>query len=94
MHTLTKEEQAISDRHDTAHKDACDKIRPFLTPEFLETLRQSAKIVGWDYDYIEIRAFVSECYRMAQTEPKGDFEPYDFAEEVTNDLTTGFLRLA
>jgi hypothetical protein len=56
-----------------------EDIKDSLTPEFLATLREAAKVYGHDGDWIAVRAFVRECHYIATGVcPSGDFyEPYD-----------------
>jgi len=36
-----------------------------LTDEFLETLIEAAKEIGWSVDLVEIADFIKECYSLA-----------------------------
>lgn len=56
-----------------------ENIKKKLTPEFLETLKEFGKVVGWETDYCEISAFICLAYEKAeQPEPSQEkLEPYD-----------------
>lgn len=55
------------------------QLQPALTPEFLATLKEAAKVVGWSVDYIEVQQFVKEVHELANVPPPNDEEliPYD-----------------
>ena len=36
-----------------------------ITDEFLDTLIETAKTVGWTFDYCEICDFIRKCYAIA-----------------------------
>lgn len=40
-------------------------LKKKLTPEFLETLVQAARTVGWGADYVEVSVFVETLHEMA-----------------------------
>jgi hypothetical protein len=57
------------------------------SPAFLEELRERARRAGWDYDYVEVRAFVEALYREAGLDVP-DLEPYGICpacDRVTPD---------
>jgi len=56
-------------------QDPADRLKPHLTPEFLSTLAEVARIYGWEGDYQEIGQFVENLHRYAGVEPP-DLEPY------------------
>ena len=58
-----------------------DKAR--LTDEFLATLVEAARTVGWGVDYIEVMGFVAAVFaRAGKTPPTDDeLEPYDTVDE-------------
>lgn len=61
------------------HSEREELIKQRLTPEFLETLKELGKVVGWQTDYCEIRAFIEKAYEMAGfNEPTmEELEPYE-----------------
>jgi hypothetical protein len=52
-------------------------LAPRLTPEFLETLREAVRVVGWSVDAVESISFVEKVHEMAGVKVKPDeVEPY------------------
>lgn len=51
------------------------RLRALLTPEFLATLAEVAKLYGWAGDYFELSKFVRECYAIAGIVPP-NLDPY------------------
>jgi hypothetical protein len=68
---LKRREQALAER---------------LTPEFLETLREAVRVVGWSVDAVESMAFVAYLHEIAgQPAERGSMEPY----QADPDAETG-----
>ena len=42
-----------------------NELQPKLTDDFLETLVQAAKTIGWLVDYFEVEHFVEEVFGVA-----------------------------
>jgi hypothetical protein len=55
-----------------------ESLKPRLTDEFLATLVETAKCVGWGVDYTEVQNFVREVFHLAERpEPTKEMcEPY------------------
>ena len=55
------------------------ELKPYLTDEFLSTLKEAVKVCGWLVDHIESSEFVGWCCDLAgKGYPKDkELEPYD-----------------
>jgi hypothetical protein len=55
-----------------------ESLKPFLTDEFLETLRLAVKTCGWNVDHVESSAFVRWCFDEAgkPTPAHEDLKPF------------------
>lgn len=55
------------------------ELKPYLTDEFLSTLKEAVRTCGWMVDHIESSSFVGWCFELAgQRYPKDkELEPYD-----------------
>jgi len=62
--------------YDKRLKEAEEALKPMLTDEFLETLKQSVKTCGWSVDHVESSAFVCWCFDLAGKE-NPDTNPFD-----------------
>jgi hypothetical protein len=63
-----------------ARQAAIDALRPRLTPEFLETLVEAARISGYENsDYFEVVKFV-EWWHERLGLPVPDLEPYAYGD--------------
>lgn len=52
-------------------------IKPKVTPEFIDTLVELARIFGWSSDYIEVMSFVRFCSNITgRTLTPEDLEEY------------------
>jgi len=61
----------------TSHNTEYDPIRHKLTPEFLATLNECAKIFGWSGDYHEVHAFVVQINEEGGVDSSTlDLDPY------------------
>ncbi|MBO9679585.1 MAG: hypothetical protein J7556_15185 [Acidovorax sp.] len=63
-----------------SYEEKTDRIKPHLTPEFLTSLAEVARIYGWDADYEELGRFVEAMFRMADVTPP-DLNPYGYDDE-------------
>jgi len=52
-----------------------EQIKQLVTPEFLETLGEVAKLYGWSGDYVEISNFVESLYEIKNIKHISE-EPY------------------
>lgn len=59
----------------TAEESKIKELQDRLTPEFLQTLHDTATCVGWDVDAIEITKFLEIVYAMAGR--PNEFKPLD-----------------
>lgn len=58
-------------------QDRIDAINVQVTPEFISTLVELARIYGWSGDYIEVAEFVKFCALIAGQNLKfSDLEEY------------------
>lgn len=50
-----------------------------LTDEFLATLIEAARTIGWSADYVEVMCFVNEVFALAgkETPATSDLLPYE-----------------
>jgi hypothetical protein len=69
------------EEHDELERRLAERI----TPEFLSTLAEAARVCGWSRDYVEIGTFVEDMFRLADTEPP-DLEPYHIEDESTESV--------
>ena len=53
-----------------------EKLIPKLTPEFLDTLKEAGKVIGWGVDYVEIKQFIVEIFNLAGKDDPVDLEEY------------------
>lgn len=72
------------------YKNKIRDLKEKATPEFLETLTESAKLVGWLVDYSEVTSFIRELYSMLEINFSSDvldkkLDPYEI------DYNSGFL---
>jgi hypothetical protein len=58
--------------YDRLCREAEDALRPRLTPEFLETLREAIRIYGHTGDMIATVDFGRYCYDVARAVMPGD----------------------
>lgn len=64
-------------------KDA--KLKALIDRKFLETLKEVAKIYGYDGDYIEISRFVEYLFVIGHVELP-DMKPYDDIEAILQEV--------
>lgn len=59
-------------------------FRPRLTDEFLATLIEAARIVGWGVDLVEVHSFIRELHTIAGREMPPDEEliPYELTAQA------------
>lgn len=55
--------------HDERQEALENALREKLTDEFLATAKLAAETIGWGMDFIEVKGFVEELYRLAGKEP-------------------------
>ena len=59
-----------------------EKLKPFLTEDFLATLKEAVKVCGWSVDLIESSSFVMWCFDVAGKKYKErEFDAYPFGED-------------
>ena len=54
-----------------------DKLKSKITPEFLETLTECVKVIGWNVDIVEVQSFVSQIYHLIGKDEYVTIEPYE-----------------
>jgi len=60
-----------------------EQLKPKLTPEFLETLRELARCYGWSGDYVEVQSFVERIHSALGINLEADaLEPHEEVEEA------------
>ncbi len=55
-----------------------ERLRPRLTDEFLETVREAAMVVGWRADFYEVDRFIRLLYAIAKKPAPDNFSSYEF----------------
>jgi len=66
--TFTDEE------YDAEARKNKERLIPKLTREFLSTLSQAGRTIGWSVDYVEVHSFIRECFALAEVEPPEDIK--------------------
>lgn len=56
------------------------KLKESMSPEFLTTLVEAAKVCGRSVDYHELREFVEWCFDVVE-KPVPDIDPYEYDDE-------------
>lgn len=57
------------------------QLKPRLTPEFLDTLKDCASYFGESDDFYEIAYFINQLHKVAEIEELGDdFLPFRFSD--------------
>jgi hypothetical protein len=64
----------------TTHEEREAALIPLLTPEFLATLREAVRVIGWSVDAVESAAFAEALHQRAGAQA-GDLSPYEDDEE-------------
>ena len=64
------------DKYDEEYKLLEQRLRPELTPLFLQTLVMAARSAGWGVDYVEVAQFVQWCHDVADVQCPKEMEPF------------------
>ncbi len=76
---MSNVEQAQRDNeYEQAQQAAVDRIKPKLTPEFLATLAEVARMYGWAGDYAEVGKFVAVVHTEYAGIPAPDLTPHEY----------------
>lgn len=49
----------------TTHEEREAALIPLLTPEFLATLLEAVRVIGWSVDAVAVLDFAEEVHRLA-----------------------------
>jgi hypothetical protein len=60
------------------HAEKKAALVPLLTPEFLATLREAVRVIGWNVDAVESIDFAEQVHDLAGVKiGRADLEPYE-----------------
>ena len=54
-------------------------LKKRLTDEFLDTLVEAGRVIGWGVDYWEVKDFINSCFDIAEKDlpSENDLIPYE-----------------
>ena len=77
------------------YENKIKELKEKITPEFLETLSECARIVGWGIDYTEVINFIESIYGyldidISSKDLANKLDPYEIEyNSIYVDLTKG-----